>query len=380
MTSRYRLGVLLAHGAHGVHVDRLDTNAGIALLSDILGDQRVGREPEAAEELVALCTGLPLALIVAAGRLAARPSWPLGEMVAALSEEQRRLAELAIGDDMAVRSALDLSYQGLGADAARLYRLLGLVPGETFGGDAAAALGGIPAVEARSLLSALTDANLVTDTTGGRSASTTPSSACTHGRWARPKTPASYGDRPWGDSSAGTSTRPRGPSGDCGRTAASCRATPNRRPSSRRTSVAPKTHSAGWRPNALTSRPRSRPRTSEAGRRPPGSSRMPCGRSISTGDTTPNESRWRRPDSRPPATVTISTWKRRCSTGSASACMGSARGGGCRVLRGSPSAVETPWRARPGSRLPAKAGHGQRGDGRPGRGDQRLSVLLRDLS
>ena len=168
VTSRYRLGALLAHGAHGVHVDRLDTNAGVALISDVLGDQRVGREREAAEELVALCTRLPLALSVAAGRLAARPSWPLGEMVAALSEEQRRLAELAIGDDMVVRSALDLSYQALGAEAARLYRLLGLVPGETFGGDAAAALGGVPAVEARSLLGALTDANLVTDTTGGR--------------------------------------------------------------------------------------------------------------------------------------------------------------------------------------------------------------------
>ncbi len=168
VTSRYRLGVLLAHGARGVHVDRLDTNAGIALLSDVLGDQRVGREHEAAEELVALCTRLPLALSVAAARLAARPSWPLGEMVAALSGEQRRLAELAIGDDMVVRSALDISYRALGAETARLYRLLGAVPGDTFGGDAAAALADIPAVEARSLLGALTDANLLTDTTHGR--------------------------------------------------------------------------------------------------------------------------------------------------------------------------------------------------------------------
>jgi tetratricopeptide (TPR) repeat protein len=167
VTSRYRLGALLARGAHGVHVDRLDTYAGVALIAEVLGDQRVDREREAAERLVALCAHLPLALSVAAGRLAARPSWPLGEMVAALSEEQR-LAELAIGDDMVVRSALDLSYQALGAEAARLYRLLGLVPGETFGGDAAAALGGIPAVEARSLLGVLTDANLLTDTTGGR--------------------------------------------------------------------------------------------------------------------------------------------------------------------------------------------------------------------
>jgi tetratricopeptide (TPR) repeat protein len=89
-------------------------------------------------------------------------------LVAALSGEQRRLAELAIGDDMVVRSALDVSYEALGADAARLYRLLGAVPGDTFGGDAAAALGGVPAVEARSLLGTLTDANLLTDAADGR--------------------------------------------------------------------------------------------------------------------------------------------------------------------------------------------------------------------
>jgi tetratricopeptide (TPR) repeat protein len=168
VTSRYRLASLLVQGARGVHVDRLDTDAGIALLSDVLGEQRVRREREAAESLVGLCMRLPLALSVAAARLAARPNWPLGEMVAALSEEQRRLAELAIGDDMVVRSALDLSYRAIDAGAARLYRLLGLVPGDTFGGDAAAALGDVPAVEARHLLGTLTDANLLTETTDGR--------------------------------------------------------------------------------------------------------------------------------------------------------------------------------------------------------------------
>ncbi|MFG1686815.1 hypothetical protein ACGFNP_42090 [Nonomuraea sp. NPDC049269] len=43
---------------------------------------------------------LPLALSIAAARLAARPSWPLRKMVAALAEEQQTLATLTIGDDV----------------------------------------------------------------------------------------------------------------------------------------------------------------------------------------------------------------------------------------------------------------------------------------
>ncbi|MDF5754540.1 tetratricopeptide repeat protein [Spongiactinospora sp. TRM90649] len=167
VTSRYRLASLLAQGARGMYLDRLDVRASLALLSDTLGRERVDRDRAAADELVELCMRLPLALTVAAARLASRPNWPLGEMVTVLAEEQRRLAALAIGDDMAVRSALDLSYRALGEEEARLYRLLGLVPGTTFGGEAAAALADVPAVEARRSLGALTDANLLTDTTDG---------------------------------------------------------------------------------------------------------------------------------------------------------------------------------------------------------------------
>ncbi|WP_285773637.1 tetratricopeptide repeat protein [Microtetraspora sp. NBRC 13810] len=168
VTSRHRLAGLLAGGAHGVQVDHLDADAGLALLVDVLGEDRVAREPQAAVELVELCVRLPLALRVAAARLAARPNWPLAEMVAALSEEQRRLAALTIGDDMALRASLDLSYRALPPGAARLYRLLSVVPGNTFGGDAVAALAGIPGWEARRLLELLTEANLLTDTAEAR--------------------------------------------------------------------------------------------------------------------------------------------------------------------------------------------------------------------
>ncbi|WP_433516291.1 tetratricopeptide repeat protein [Nonomuraea sp. CA-143628] len=165
VTSRHRLTSLLVQGARGVYVDRFDTAASLALLRDALGNDRLDRQLEAAAELVELCMRLPLALSVAAAHLIARPSWPLREVVTALAKEQRTLT---IGDDMAVRSALDLSYRALRPEAARLYRYLALVPGNTFGGDAAAALAGIPQVEARRLLGELTDANLLTDISDGR--------------------------------------------------------------------------------------------------------------------------------------------------------------------------------------------------------------------
>ncbi|MFD9944519.1 tetratricopeptide repeat protein [Nonomuraea sp. NPDC059023] len=168
VTSRYRLAGLMTHGVRGVYVDRFDAEASLALLRDALGSDRLEQQHEAASELVELCMRLPLALSVAAARLAVRPSWPLREMVSALAEEQRTLAVLTIGDDMAMRSALDLSYRALRPDAARLYRLLSLAPGDRFADGAAAALAGIPRMEARRLLGELTDANLLTDQPDGR--------------------------------------------------------------------------------------------------------------------------------------------------------------------------------------------------------------------
>lgn len=168
VTSRYRLAGLLMQGVRGVYVDRFDVEASLALLRDALGSERLEQQHEAASEVVELCMRLPLALSVAAARLAARPSWPLSEMVTALAEEQRTLAALTIGDDVALRSALDLSYRALSPDAARLYRLLSLIPGDRFGGDAVAALAGISKMESRRLLGELTDANLLTDIPDGR--------------------------------------------------------------------------------------------------------------------------------------------------------------------------------------------------------------------
>jgi tetratricopeptide (TPR) repeat protein len=168
VTSRWRLSGLAAHGARVIQLDRLDSEAALELLGRTLGNDRALAEPHAARELVDLCARVPLALCVAGARLAARSRWSISEMVEALTQERNRLAALAMEDDVAVRSALDLSYRSLDAEAARMYRTMGLYPGTRFDSGVAAATAVVPVAEAKRLLGVLTDANLLDDVEGGQ--------------------------------------------------------------------------------------------------------------------------------------------------------------------------------------------------------------------
>jgi tetratricopeptide (TPR) repeat protein len=168
VTSRQRLGGLAARGARILQLDRLGTDAAIELLQRTMGDDRASAEPHAARDLVGLCARVPLAVCVAGARLAARSRWPIAEMVRALEQERRRLAALAMEDDMAVRPALDLSYRSLEGAVARMYRVMGLFPGSRFGSGVAAAAASVTQAEAARLLDLLTDANLLDDAEGGR--------------------------------------------------------------------------------------------------------------------------------------------------------------------------------------------------------------------
>lgn len=94
------------------------------LLSRIVGCDRVEAEPDAAAELVRLCGGLPLAVRTVGARLALKGHWPLRRLAQRLSDERRRLDELAIGD-LEVRASLAVSYAGLEPAARRAFRLLG---------------------------------------------------------------------------------------------------------------------------------------------------------------------------------------------------------------------------------------------------------------
>ena len=167
VTSRLRLSSLAARGGRVIQLDRLDTDAALELLARMIGDDRVRAQPHAARQLVELCARVPLAICVAGARLAARSRWPVSEMVDAMVHERERLAALRMEDDMAVRSALDVSYGALPAGAARMYRLLSLFPGLQFDSGVAAATATVSRADAKRLLGTLTDANLLDDTVGG---------------------------------------------------------------------------------------------------------------------------------------------------------------------------------------------------------------------
>ncbi len=168
VTSRQRLGSLATRGASVIHLDKLDADAAFELLSRTIGGERARAERHAATELVELCGRLPLAICIAGARLAARSRWAVSEMVGAMIHERERLAALTMEDDMPVRSALDVSYGALPAEAARVYRLMGLFPGTHFDSMMAAATIAMPRSDAKRLLGALADANLLDDAAGGQ--------------------------------------------------------------------------------------------------------------------------------------------------------------------------------------------------------------------
>ena len=85
---------------------------------------RPGSQESAADRLVRLCGQLPLAVRIAAARLAARPAWSLAAFAERLSDERRLLDELTVGD-LEVRGSVALSHRQLDDDQRRLFRLLG---------------------------------------------------------------------------------------------------------------------------------------------------------------------------------------------------------------------------------------------------------------
>lgn len=158
VTSRARLGAL--PGAHHVDLAPLPSEDGLRLLERMTGPRRAASDPDATCQLVRLCAGLPLALRIAGSRLASRPHWSTGELVAQLADEHKRLDALQ-HRDLGVRASFALSYRGLEPAQQRLFRLLGLVEAPDVTVWTAAALLDTTAGEAGDLLEVLADARLV---------------------------------------------------------------------------------------------------------------------------------------------------------------------------------------------------------------------------
>jgi len=163
VTSRHRLTGLRLDGAVFHSLQVLDHAAGMELFIRGAGEGRVSGELPAVGRVVDLCAGLPLAVCLASARLAARPRQPIAALAEALTPDVGRLAVLEVEGEATVGKALDASYAVLSREAARMYRVLGLLPLPDFDARAAAAVCAESLDWAERRLDELVEANLLED-------------------------------------------------------------------------------------------------------------------------------------------------------------------------------------------------------------------------
>ncbi|WP_030919280.1 AfsR/SARP family transcriptional regulator [Streptosporangium amethystogenes] len=159
ITSRDALrGLSVTHDVQGISLDVLPAGEAIALLTNFLG----GSEADVIAELARLCGYLPLALRLAAAQLAGGSPARIREFVGKLQQENR-LTVLDLDEDpgIGVRTALEVSYRSLPAQARRVFRVLSLHPGPSIGLDAVAALSGLSPEDAAATVATLVNAHLL---------------------------------------------------------------------------------------------------------------------------------------------------------------------------------------------------------------------------
>jgi len=168
VTSRNQLtGLVTGHAAQHVPLDVLSDTEAHTLLADRLGVARMEAEAAAADQLIALCGGFPLALSIVAAHAHIRPQLSL----TGLADELRDLGLEALADDdptASLPAVLSWSLDALTPDQATAFALLGAAPGPDIGLAAAASLIGDAPNHTRRLLLGLEQASLVSQHADGR--------------------------------------------------------------------------------------------------------------------------------------------------------------------------------------------------------------------
>jgi hypothetical protein len=169
VTSRDRLyGLTAIEGARPLIVDLPTAAEARDLLVSRLGGHALA-EPAAVVDILERCASLPLALSIVASRAASHPDFTLAALASDLNEARDGLDAFAGLDGACdLRVALAWTYRTLTAGAARLFRLLGRMPGPHITATDTAALAGVSLRTARSLLAELTRVNLLTEPEPGR--------------------------------------------------------------------------------------------------------------------------------------------------------------------------------------------------------------------
>jgi tetratricopeptide (TPR) repeat protein len=152
------LGLEVAEGASRVSLPLLTDQDALELVHVALGPR--SGEPGVAA-LVRECARLPLALRIAAGRVATHAHLAVAELVEDLRAQRWQALSVPADEHSAVRTVFDWSYRRLPEAQALMFRRLGLHPGPEIGVAAAAVLSGNDVRTTRSLLSGLAEQHLV---------------------------------------------------------------------------------------------------------------------------------------------------------------------------------------------------------------------------
>jgi tetratricopeptide (TPR) repeat protein/transcriptional regulator with XRE-family HTH domain len=165
VTSRRHLSAL--DDATAISLDTLPPDQAAALLVRLAGRAGLSADDPAVARITQLCGCLPLAVGMVGRQLRHHPAWTAAGRAAELAAARDRL-ELMETENLSVAAAFDLSYADLTEAQQRLFRRIGLHPGDDIDAHAAAALDGTSPSAARRGLEALYDQYLLSEPVQGR--------------------------------------------------------------------------------------------------------------------------------------------------------------------------------------------------------------------
>jgi transcriptional regulator with XRE-family HTH domain len=157
LTSRNRL--YGPAGALTVVLEPLCPSEAVEMLSQLIGPERVAADQHAAEQIVAFCDFLPLAVHIVGARLAAHPLWPIARLASVLADRCRRLDALSFGG-RTMRTSFAKSYEPLDERLRCAFHRLALLGSSDATESAIGAL--LTDVNASELLNALEERSLLT--------------------------------------------------------------------------------------------------------------------------------------------------------------------------------------------------------------------------
>jgi len=161
-------GLVARDGAVRLDLVALPQGDAYLLLNQLVGD-RASVDPDATRMLAERCARLPLALRLAAELAVSRPTVSIRTLLEDLDGTDTLDEFEASGDPQtSLRAVFSWSYQRLPADAARVFRLLGVHPGRSYDAYAVAALAECSLGEARTAMRTLTRAHLVEELSSSR--------------------------------------------------------------------------------------------------------------------------------------------------------------------------------------------------------------------